>query len=80
MSVLEIYKNNEALRNQYYRLNNLTHVTAIRTHDDKGYEPFVCRIDIVGFREGRPFRTIKEVKAWAAEYAPGLEWIKPNNW
>lgn len=75
MSVLESYKNNEAMRKAYYRMNNLTHITAIRSQDDKAYEPFVCRIDLVGFREGRIFKTIKEVKAWAKEYAPGLEWI-----
>jgi hypothetical protein len=71
MAIVEAYKTNRPMREQYFRMNGITHVEVWDTDD--GYMPALCGGEGEGWPEReREFATVGQVMQWAATYCPEL--------
>ena len=71
---IEAYKTNRAMREQYFRINGITHAECWDSSGDgEGYIVALCGSDGCGWPErARVFSTVGQAHKWVSEYAPEL--------
>lgn len=66
--MIEQYKSNRAMREQYLRCNSITH-TEIWDSED-GYIVYLCSAPGKGFPESPEFCTVGQCYEWVKEFCP----------